>query len=94
VLITGDMTGEVESLLLSHAKLPDIELLVVGHHGSRYSTTDQLLQAVKPELAVISVGKNNSYGHPTQETLERLAKAGAEIYRTDLQGTVVIHSND
>lgn len=89
-LITGDMGGEVEPLLLDHGDLPDIELLVVGHHGSRYATTQELLAAVKPELAVISVGRNNRYGHPAQETLERLDAAGAEIYRTDLHGTIKV----
>ena len=92
VLITGDMGGEVEELLLAHAGLPDIELLVVGHHGSASSTTRALLEAVRPEVAVISVGENNSYGHPARETLERLAAIGAEIYRTDLQGRVVIQA--
>jgi len=90
VLITGDMGGEVERLLLDHGDLPDIELLVAGHHGSRASTTQGLLDRVRPELAVISVGKNNRYGHPARETLERLAASGAELYRTDLQGTVTV----
>jgi len=92
VLLTGDMGGEVEQLLLKHARLPDVELLVAGHHGSRYSTTEELLSTVRPELAVISVGKNNRYGHPAQDTLKRLEDAGVELYRTDLQGTVTIHS--
>jgi len=92
VLLTGDMDGETERLLLDHADLPDVELLIAGHHGSRYSTTQDLLSAVKPETAVISVGAGNRYGHPNSETLERLEKAGADIYRTDLQGTVVIRS--
>ena len=71
---------------------PDVELLVAGHHGSRYSTTPELLETVRPEMAVISVGRSNRYGHPAQETLERLAEFGADIYRTDLQGTVVVRS--
>lgn len=87
-LLTGDMSGEVEQLLLAHAALPDIELLVVGHHGSKYSTSQELLDAVTPELAVISVGKNNYYGHPAPETLERLA--GTQVRRTDLNGTVAV----
>ncbi len=91
-LITGDMPGELEDDLLAHAKLPDIELLVVGHHGSKYSTTQELLDETKPELAVISAGAGNSYGHPARETLERLDSAGAEIWRTDLQGTVTVKS--
>jgi len=94
VLLTGDMGGEVEQLLLEHADLPDVELMVVGHHGSAYSTTAQLLDAVRPDAAVISVGADNRYGHPAQSTLERLDAAGAEIYRTDLQGTVVVRSRD
>jgi len=90
VLIPGDMDGQTERLLLDHVRLPDIELLLAGHHGSKYSTTEELLEATRPDLAVISVGKSNSYGHPAPETLERLDRAGAELYRTDLQGTVVI----
>ncbi|MEA4933040.1 MAG: DNA internalization-related competence protein ComEC/Rec2 [Lawsonibacter sp.] len=93
VLLTGDMSGQVEQLLLEHTDLPDLELLVVGHHGSKASTTQELLEATKPELAAISVGKQNRYGHPAQETLERLDAIGAEVYRTDLQGTVVVRSN-
>ena len=94
VLLTGDMGGEVEQLLLEHADLPDVELMVVGHHGSAYSTTAHLLDAIQPDTAVISVGADNRYGHPAQSTLERLDAVGAEIYRTDLQGTVVVRSRD
>ena len=92
-LITGDMSGESEKELLAHADLPDIDLLVAGHHGSRDSTTGELLERVRPELAVISAGKGNSYGHPAPETLERLDGVGALIYRTDLQGTVVVRAD-
>lgn len=92
-LITGDMSGEVEPLLLEHGNLPEVELLVAGHHGLRTSSTQALLDAIRPEIAVISAGENNRYGHPAQETLERLAAIGAEIYRTDLQGTVTIRAN-
>lgn len=93
VLITGDMGSDVEQLLLAHGELPDIEVLVAGHHGSKYSTSEALLSAVTPEAAVISVGADNRYGHPARETLQRLSEAGAEIYRTDLQGTVLIRAN-
>lgn len=92
-LITGDMNTEVEQLLLRHTDLPDIELLIVGHHGSRYATSEELLEETRPEWAVISVGHNN-YGHPTQDVLDRLRNAGAEVYRTDLQGTVTLHAKD
>ena len=94
VLITGDMPGEVEQELLAHARLPQVEVLVAGHHGAESSTTGQLLEAIAPEVAVISAGLGNSYGHPHSQTLERLARAGAEIYRTDLQGTVSVRLGD
>ena len=90
VLITGDMGEEVEPILLEHAALPDIELLVAGHHGSKYATSQPLLDAVRPELAFISVGEHNYYGHPAPETLERLEQSGADIYRTDRDGTLNI----
>ena len=83
------MGEDVERRLVKYGDLPDIELLVVGHHGSRYSTGEALLLASTPEYAVISVG-HNSYGHPAQETLERLAAAGCDIYRTDGMGTVTM----
>lgn len=87
LLITGDMDSDTEELLLSTYSLPDLEALVVGHHGSKYSTSEDLLSALTPELALISVG-DNSYGHPSDQALWRLVQAGAVIYRTDLQGTI------
>ena len=89
-LITGDMGADVEQQLLAHAALPDLEVLVAGHHGSKSSTSEQLLAATAPDYAFLSVGEHNSYGHPAQETLERLAAAGCRIYRTDLQGTITL----
>lgn len=89
VLITGDMNAETEARLLKHNRLPDIELYVVGHHGSGYSSSEALLHAVTPELAVISVGYN-SYGHPAPETLERLTGDHIAVYRTDRNGTVTV----
>ncbi len=86
VLITGDMDAVVERRLVKYKSLPDIELLMVGHHGSKTATSEELLLAVTPERAVISSGYN-SYGHPALEAMERLGAAGCEIYRTDLMGT-------
>ena len=91
ILVTGDMSGAGELELLEQAKLPKVELMVAGHHGSETSTTPELLSAVRPDVAAISVGKDNRYGHPSQEVLVRLAAVGAEIYRTDLNGTIYIH---
>ncbi len=88
-LVTGDMNDTVERRLLKYGALPDLELLVAGHHGSKYATSEELLLATRPEYAVISVGYN-TYGHPAPETLERLAAAGCEIYRTDWHGAVTV----
>lgn len=84
-LITGDMNTAVEKRLVKYGDLPDIELLVAGHHGSKYASSPELLLAVKPEYAAVSAGYNN-YGQPAGETLERLAAAGCAIYRTDWMG--------
>jgi len=90
-LVTGDADSALERALLAHTQLPDIECLVAGHHGSKYSTCIELLRAVKPETAVISVGYN-TYGQPGEETLARLRGAGAAIFRTDEDGNVKISS--
>ena len=87
LLITGDMDAATERRLVAVYDLPDLEYLVAGHHGSRYSTSDDLLDALTPETALISVG-SNSYGHPAEETLRRLAEHGCAVYRTDLHGTI------
>ena len=83
ILITGDMDMATERILLQTCTLPDIEVLVAGHHGSKYSTSNDLLDALTPEIACISVG-SNSYGHPADETMRRLAEHGCTIYRTDM----------
>ncbi len=90
VLITGDMEWEGEQRLVEKAALPDVEVLVAGHHGSDTSTTPELLAAARPDLALISVGLNNKYGHPGVDTLYKLDEAGAKIYRTDLYGTIEV----
>ena len=87
VLLTGDMAGSTERKFIRTYDLPDIEALVVGHHGSEHSACDAFLRAVKPEVAIISVG-DNSYGHPAEETLARLQRAGATVYRTDENGNI------
>ena len=92
LLITGDMSGSTEKKLVETYALPDIEVLVVSHHGSRYSSNIRFLKSVTPEAAVISVGDNN-YGHPSEETLQRLLAVGADNWRTDQQGTIRITVN-
>ena len=86
ILITGDLNETAERLLLRQYALPDVELLVAGHHGAKTSTSQLLLDAVRPETVAISVGEGNFYGHPHVETLERLQKMGVQICRTDLMG--------
>ena len=68
---------------------PDVEALVVGHHGSKYSTDREFLEIITPEVALISVG-DNSYGHPTDAVLARLAGNDIEVYRTDRQGNILL----
>ncbi len=92
LLITGDMAGSTEKLLVQTYPLPDLEVLVVSHHGSRYSSDESFLRVVSPETAVISVG-DNRYGHPTGEAIRRLQAAGASVWRTDRQGSIRITVN-
>ena len=87
-LITGDLPASGEEALLRQHRLPDLEVLVVGHHGSKTSTTQALLDACAPDVAMISAGRNNRYGHPAQEVLQRLSQAGCRILRTDTMGTI------
>jgi competence protein ComEC len=89
ILITGDRSSAGEELLMRQIAIPKLELLIVGHHGSKYSTSERLLGATKPTIAVISVGADNFYGHPSPEAVYRLIEAGCVIYRTDLHGTVI-----
>ncbi|MDL2287874.1 DNA internalization-related competence protein ComEC/Rec2 [Oscillospiraceae bacterium OttesenSCG-928-F05] len=88
-MVTGDLGMASERVLVSREAIPDIEVLLVGHHGSKYSTAQEFLEAVLPDVAVISSGRNN-YGHPSQAAIDRLVEAGADIYRTDLSGNVYI----
>jgi len=86
-LITGDMNRSNEKILVAEKKLPDLEVLLVGHHGAANATSNELLDALMPEVGIISVG-NNSYGHPNGETMQRMVRRGMTIYRTDKQGNI------
>ncbi|MFL0267971.1 ComEC/Rec2 family competence protein [Candidatus Clostridium radicumherbarum] len=92
-LLTGDAEATSESQMLSNRSDLSATVLKVGHHGSRTSTSQTFLDKVNPKYALISVGKGNSYGHPTQETLNRLKNKGVVVYRTDENGTVVATSD-
>lgn len=89
LLITGDMGVATERRLIERYTLPDIEVLFVGHHGSRYATSEELLKDVWPEVGVISVGEN-SFGHPSPEAMDRCAFRGMTLYRTDMQGSILV----
>lgn len=90
ILITGDRSASGERSLLKRMGRFDVDVLVAGHHGSKYAACEELLTAVSPEIVCISVGADNPYGHPAPETLERLRDFGCQIYRTDRHGTIVI----
>jgi len=88
-LVTGDVNTGTENILCLTRELPDIELLIAGHHGSKYSCGDMLLEKSSTDNVIISVGYN-SYGHPSSETIARIENAGAALYRTDTQGSITI----
>ncbi len=93
-IFTGDAPALDERYLVGLDGLNlDCEVLKVGHHGSRTSTAEEFVAAVSPEVAVISDGKNNKYGHPHKETLDTLEKYGVSVYRTDLMGTIIMKSD-
>ncbi|MDI3317795.1 MAG: MBL fold metallo-hydrolase [Bacillota bacterium] len=89
VLLPGDAEARAEEEMMAAGEPLRATVLVVAHHGSRSSTSASFLRAVRPAYAVISVGAGNPYGHPAPETVGRLRAAGAAIFRTDLQGSVV-----
>ncbi len=93
MLLTGDADKAVDPAMLSLGVLTPVEVLKVPHHGSKTGMTKEWLEAVKSQLAVISDGKNNRYGHPAKETLDLLKDEGIEIKRTDMDGTVEIVSD-
>jgi len=90
ILITGDRSQVGEEVLLDMADIPQLDALVVGHHGAASSTGELLLTATRPKLALISVGEGNAYDHPSQTVLARLKAFGCQIRRTDLEGTIII----
>ncbi len=92
-LLTGDLPDEQEAELLHRQLQLSAEVLKVGHHGSKYSSTADFLAKVKPELCVIEVGENNKFGHPNKDTMDRLQKAGCNIKQTKDFGTITVWSD-
>src|SRR3972149_6027193 len=92
-LLTGDMEDNLENYLLSFGGSITRDVLKIGHHGSKTSTSEKFLGNVNPELAIISAGKNNKYGHPHQEVKDRLAQFGIPTLRTDEKGAIIVKSD-
>ena len=90
-LFTGDATDKTEEKILDQDLSSNV--LKVGHHGSRYSTTNEFLKKVNPEYAIISVGEGNSCKHPHKESLDKFKKYGTKVYRTDELGTIIVTSD-
>ena len=89
VLLTGDVELDAQADLLANRTDLHAEVLKVPHHGSRYNT-DEFLAAVRPRVAIVSVGAHNRYGHPSQHVLDALSGAGTKVMRTDLNGDVAV----
>lgn len=88
-LLMGDLEEDIDPELMAQG-LPRVDLLKIAHHGSRTATTQPFIDAVRPRIAVVSVGAGNPYGHPTRATLDRLVQSGVRVLRTDRDGTVVV----
>ena len=91
-LFTGDAEREAEGkmMMLSSVRIPEVEILKVGHHGSRTASSKDFLAIASPEVAIYMAKEGNSYGHPHQETIDALSEIGATIYGTDINGTIVL----
>ena len=93
MLFTGDIGADTEKKLLSVGCFNDIDCLKVGHHGSRYSSSEEFLKKVKPELSIISCSSTNTYGHPSPETIKRLKDCGSQIEYTMKNGAIILETN-
>lgn len=93
MLFTGDLEKEGEEMVTESGNLRDYDVLKVGHHGSKNATSEAFLEQVKPEIALVSAGKDNSYGHPALETIERLENVGCKVYSTQQCGAITIRTD-
>lgn len=96
MLFTGDVEKEAEDEILSlykNTNILNVTILKAGHHGSKTSSTEKFLEAVKPKIVLIGVGENNTFGHPSEQVIKNLEKCGAQIFRTDLNGEIIIKVN-
>jgi competence protein ComEC len=93
VLLLGDVGVGVERSIVGQLTPARHRILKVAHHGSRTSTSRELLERWRPEIAVISCGRGNAFGHPAPEVIERLESIGARVYRTDLHGQITLETD-
>ena len=95
ILFTGDIEEEGENVLIDlYGKQLKSDILKVGHHGSKTSSTEKFIKLVEPKIALIGVGKNNNFGHPSQEILDRLQENKIMVYRTDEDGEISVFINE
>lgn len=93
ILLTGDADSQIQLAQMATGLLSQVEVLKVPHHGSKTAMLAEWLEVVDPQMAVISVGKNNSYGHPARQTLDQLERVGARVLRTDVDGDIEVISD-
>lgn len=96
ILYTGDISEDVEKIIIETypENVLKTDILKVAHHGSNTSSSAEFLEKVKPKISLIGVGKNNKFGHPTEEVIKNLEKVGSKIYRTDLDGEIALIVNE
>ena len=93
LLLTGDITADVERAITPRLTPARTRMLKVAHHGSRTSSSSDLLESWRPQIALISCGRGNTFGHPAPEVLDRLRSIGARVYRTDQDGEITLTSD-
>lgn len=95
ILLTGDATEKTEEIILENSEVEELDsdILKVPHHGSKSSSSFRFIEEVSPEYALISLGKNNKYGHPHQEVLNRFEEFGIKLFRTDESGSIILESD-
>jgi competence protein ComEC len=92
ILLAGDITAQVERTIVPQLTPARLRVLKVAHHGSRTSSSRELVEAWRPQLALVSVGRGNTFGHPAREVVERLEEAGARVLRTDRDGQITVET--
>ena len=93
MLCTGDVEAKGEDVLMRRLKGQQFTVLKVAHHGSKHSSSEAFLRTAQPEIAIISAGEDNSYGHPHQETLKRLKDIGCKIFETVRNGAITLQTD-